>query len=105
MSQIIQFPLTTLQGGHDYDADIDEELASIPPKDRERLRFELIKTIDGYGEYFTQWSLSFPEGCDETLKKQIYDIAHQEHGRKVRMLKDIMRLTAKVLVAEYHLKA
>lgn len=101
MSQIIQFPLNALHGGHDYDSDIDELLATIPPKERERLRFELIKTIDSYGEFFTQWSLSFPEGCDETLKKQIYDIAHQEHGRKVLMLKDIMRLKAQVLVAEY----
>ena len=38
----------------------------------------------------------------ETLKKQIYDLAHQEHGRKIRMLKDIMLLKAKVLVSEFH---
>lgn len=102
MSQIIEFPTANNQLNHDYDADIDEILASIPPKTREKLRFELIKTIDSYDTYFTQWSLSFPEGCDETLKKQIYDLAHQEHGRKIRMLKDIMLLKAKVLVAEYH---
>jgi hypothetical protein len=46
--------------------------------------------------------LNFPEGGDETLKKQIYDQAHQEHGRKIRMLKDIMLLKAKVLVSEFH---
>lgn len=102
MTQIIDFPIPNKQRGHDYDADIEEILASIPAKSREKLRFELIKTIDSYDGYFTQWTLSFPEACDETLKKQIYDLAHQEHDRKIRMLKDIMRLKAKVLVAAYH---
>lgn len=102
MTRIIEFPIANNLRSHDYDADIDEILASIPPKSREKLRFELIKTIDSYDAYFTQWSLSFPETCDETLRKQIYDLAHQEHGRKMRMLKDIMRLKAMVLVSEYH---
>ena len=102
MSQIIDFPVSNNQRNHDYDADIEEVWASIPLKNREKLRFELIKTIDSYDAYFTQWSLNFPEASDETLKKQIYDLAHQEHGRKIRMLKDIMLLKAKVLVAEYH---
>ncbi|WP_374479633.1 hypothetical protein [Zoogloea sp.] len=102
MTQIIDFPVPNNRRNHDYDADIEEILASIPVKSREKLRFELIKTIDSYDGYFTQWSLSFPEACDETLKKQIYDLAHQEHDRKIRMLKDIMRLKAKVLVAAYH---
>lgn len=102
MTHIIEFPIANNLRSHDYDADIDEILASVPPKRREKLRFELIKTIDGYDTYFTQWSLSFPEACDETLRKQIYDLAHQEHGRKIRMLKDIMRLKAMVLVMEYH---
>lgn len=102
MTHIIEFPIANNLRSHDYDADIDEILASVPPKRREKLRFELIKTIDGYDTYFTQWSLSFPEACDETLRKQIYDLAHQEHGRKMRMLKDIMRLKAMVLVSQYH---
>jgi hypothetical protein len=102
MTQIIDFPVPNNQRTHDYDSDIDEILASIPTKHREKLRFELIKTIDSYDVYFTQWTLSFPEACDETLKKQIYDLAHQEHGRKIRMLKDIMLLKAKILVSEYH---
>ena len=102
MTRIIEFPIANNLRSHDYDADIDEILASVPPKSREKLRFELIKTIDGYGANFTQWSLSFPEACDETLRKQIYDLAHQEHGRKMRMLKDIMRLKAMVLVSQYH---
>lgn len=102
MTQIIDFPIPNNQRNHDYDADIEEILASVPLKNREKLRFELIKTIDSYDTYFTQWSLSFPEACDETLKKQIYDLAHQEHGRKIRMLKDIMLLKARVLVSEYH---
>jgi hypothetical protein len=102
MSRIIHFPLANTRQSHDYDADIEVELASVPPGDREKLRFELIKTIDSYDDFFTQWTLDIPEGTDETLKKQIYDIAHQEHTRKVRMLKDIMILKAKVLVTQYH---
>lgn len=102
MSQIIEFPIATNPRSHDYDADIEAALVSIPLKSREKLRFELIRTIDSYDAYFTQWSLSFPKDCDETLKKQIYDLAHQEHGRKIRMLKDIMLLKAKLLVWEYH---
>lgn len=101
MSQIINFPVSNSQRPLDYDADIEEELASIPVKSREKLRFQLIRTINGYDAFFTQWSLNF-DGSDETLKKQIYDQAHQEHSRKIRMLKDIMLLKAKVLVAEYH---
>lgn len=102
MAKIIDFPVLNNQRSHDYDADIEEILASVPFRSREKLRFELIKTIDGYDAYFTQWSLSFPEAGDEALKKQIYDLAHQEHGRKIRMLKDIMLLKAKVLVSDYH---
>jgi len=101
MAQIIEFPIPNNQRSRDYDADIEEILASAPSKSREKLRFELIKMIDSYDACFTPWSLIFPEACDETLKKQIYDLAHQEHGRKIRMLKDIMLLKAKVLVSEY----
>lgn len=101
MSEIIPFPGLSKAQGHDYDGDVDLILAAVPEKQREKIRFELIKTIDGYDTYFTQWSLSIPQDCDETLKKQIYDIAHQEHNRKVRMLKDIMVLKAKVLVGEW----
>jgi hypothetical protein len=102
MSEIIQFPVSSNQQNSDRDAIIDEELMSIPKKDREKLRFELIKTIDSYDAFFTEWSLRLPDDSSDTLKKQIYDIAHQEHDRKMRMLKDIMRLKIKVLVAEYH---
>lgn len=102
MSEIIQFPGSNKQQISDRDAVIDEELKSIPKKDREKLRFELIKTIDSYDDFFTEWALRLPEDCSETLRKQIYDVAHQEHARKMRMLKDIMRLKIKVLVAEYH---
>jgi hypothetical protein len=101
MSEIIQFPISNKQQKSDLDAVIDEALRAIPRKDRENLRFELIKTIDSYDAFFTEWSLSLPEDSNETLRKQIYDIAHQEHDRKIRMLKDIMRLKIKVLVAEY----
>ena len=102
MSEIIQFPVSNNQQSSDRDAVIDEELKSIPKKDREKLKFELIKTIDSYDAFFTEWSLRLPKESTETLRKQIYDIAHQEHDRKMRMLKDIMRLKIKVLVAEYH---
>jgi len=102
MSEIIQFPVSNKHQNSEIDAIIDEELKLIPNKDREKVRFELIKMIDGYGAFFTQWSLNLPETNNETLRKQIYDIAHQEHHRKMRMLKDIMKLKIKVLVAEYH---
>jgi hypothetical protein len=102
MSEIIQFPVSNKQQNSDQDATIEEALKAIPKKDREKLRFELIKTIDSYDGFFTQWSLSLPKDSSETLRKQIYDIAHQEHDRKMRMLKDIIRLKIKVLVAEYH---
>jgi hypothetical protein len=101
MSEIIQFPVSNKQQKSDLDAVIDEALRAIPRTDREKLRFELIKTIDSYDGFFTEWSLSLPEDSNEALRKQIYDIAHQEHDRKMRMLKDIMRLKIKVLVAEY----
>lgn len=101
MSEIIQFPISNKQQNSDIDRVIDEALKSIPKKDREKLRFELLKTIDSYDAFFTEWSLSLPKDSSETLKKQIYDIAHQEHDRKMRMLKDIMKLKIKVLVAEY----
>jgi len=102
MSEIIQFPASNSHPNSDLDAFIDEELKSIPKEDREKIRFELIKMIDSYDAFFTLWSLSLPEKNSETLRKQIYDIAHQEHHRKMRMLKDIMKLKIKVLVTEYH---
>ncbi len=101
MSKIVQFPVSYEQQKSDLDAVIDETLLAVPKNDREKLRFDLIKTIDSYGAFFTEWSLNLPKDGDETLRKQIYDIAHQEHGRKMRMLKDIMQLKIKVLVAEY----
>ena len=102
MSEIVQFPVSHSQPKSDLDAVIDEALKTIPKNDREKLRFELIKTVDSYDGFFTEWSLALPKDGNETLRKQIYDIAHQEHDRKMRMLKDIMRLKIKVLVAEYH---
>lgn len=101
MSEIIQFPVSNKQQISDLDAFINEALRSVPRKDREKLRFELLKTIDSYDVFFTEWSLSLPGDSNETLRKQVYDIAHQEHDRKMQMLKDIMRLKIKVLVAEY----
>jgi len=101
MTKIIQFPISSKQKSSDLEGVIDKALSAIPEKDREKLRFELIKTIDSYDGFFTEWSLQVPESSGETLKKQIYDIAHQEHERKMRMLADIIRLKIKVLVAEY----
>ena len=101
MSKIIQFPGSKKEQTDGLEAVIDRALAVIPENDREKLRFELIKTIDSYDAFFTEWSLSVPEEADETFKKQIYDIAHQEHERKMRMLADIIKLKIKVLVDEY----
>ena len=101
MSKIIQFPVPKKEHSSGLEAVIDKALSAIPEKDREKLKFELIKTIDSYDAFFTQWSLSVTEESSEDLKKQLYDIAHQEHDRKMRMLADIIRLKIKVLVAEY----
>lgn len=102
MSKIIPFPFSKKQQSSDLETVIDIALSDIPKKDREKLRFELVKTIDSYDPYFSEWSLDIPEQGSEAFKKQIYDIAHQEHQRKMRMLADIIRLKIKVLVAEYH---
>lgn len=102
MSEIIQFPTPEKQRNPDLETQIDRMLKTIPARDREKLRFELIKTIDSYDSFFTEWTLTVPEDCGDTLKQQIYDIAHQEHARKMRMLGDIIRLKIKTLVAEYH---
>ncbi len=102
MTKIIQFPIPAKQQSSDLEAVIDDALRGIPKKDQAKLRFELVKTIDSYDAFFTEWSLSVPAESNESLKKQIYDIAHQEHERKMRMLGDIIRLKIKVLAAEYH---
>ena len=102
MSTIIEFPLPKKEQSSDLDAAIDKALVSIPKQDQAKLRFELLKIIDSYDVFFTEWTLTIPEGADETFRKQIYDIARQEHERKMLMLKDIIRLKIQVLVAEYH---
>jgi len=102
MSDVIPFPVQHTHRNTDLDAIIDRTLQSVPEKAREKIRFELIKTVDSYDAFFTQWSLSLPDEGNESLKKQIYDIAHQEHDRKMRMLADIIRLKIQVLVAEFH---
>ncbi len=101
MSEILQFPVKSKQQSSDIDLVIEEALKAIPPRDREKLRFELIKTIDSYDVFFTEWNLTLPQSSEEPFKKQIYDIARQEHERKMLMLKDIMKLKVQVLVAEY----
>lgn len=100
MSEIIHFPVAN-KSSSDVDAIIEEELKTVPRHDREKLRFELVKTIDSYDKFFTEWKISLPKNASETLKKQVFDIARQEHERKMLMLKDIMKLKVKVLVAEY----
>lgn len=102
MSEIIQFPASSPERKSARDAIIDEELKTIPKKEREKIRFEILKTIDSYDDFFSEWNMNLPEDCSESLRKQIYDAAHQEYHRKMLMLRDIMRLKAKVLVAEYH---
>ena len=102
MSKIIEFPKAKKDPKSGLETVIDKALASIPEKDREKLRFELVKTIDHFDGYFSEWTLNVPEESDETFKKQIYDIAHEEHDRKMRMLAEIIRLKIQVLVAEYH---
>jgi hypothetical protein len=102
MSEILQFPGTGKQHGSDVESAIEKALNGLPKPDKEKIRFELIKTIDHYDGFFTVWSLNVPEDADETFKKQIYDIAHQEHARKMQMLDDIVKLKVRLLVAEYY---
>lgn len=106
MSEFIQFPCSSNRQTSERDAAIDEDLKSIPKKAREKIEFELIKLIESYDSFFTEWSLNLPEDCSESLRKQTYDIAHQEHDRKMRMLKDILKLKlkTKVLVSDYYLR-
>lgn len=52
MSEIIHFPASSNQQNQDIDAIIEQELCAIPKQDREKLRFELIKTIDSYDVFF-----------------------------------------------------
>ena len=101
MSNVIQFPFHRKEDKSDLEGVIEKELEKIPAKDREKLKFELIKTIDSYDAFFSQWTLNIPTDGGDDLKKQIYDIAHQEHYRKMRMLADIIQLKIKLLVAEY----
>ena len=101
MSEIIFFPTPEKHQQPELETLIDKELKKLPPRDREKIKFELIKTIDSYDAFFSEWSLDVTSAADENLKKQIYDIAHLEHGRKMRMLSDIIKLKIEVLVAEY----
>jgi hypothetical protein len=101
MSKIIPFPVPKKQQHSDLEGVIDKALSDVPEKDREKLKFERIKTIDSYDSFFTEWSLNAPQESGEELKKQLYDIAHQEHSRKMRMLADIIRLKIQVLVTEH----
>ena len=104
MDNIIEFPNKQQQQRSDLEAIIDKAMEGIPERDREKLKFELIKTIDSYDSFFTTWSLTLPKGGDETMKKQLYDIAHQEHSRKMKMLGDIIRLKIENLVNDYFRK-
>lgn len=102
MSEIIQFPVSSKQDKSDLDVVINEALDTIPESAREKLRFELIKIVDSYDAFFTEWSINLPEDPHDTLRRQIFHIARLEHDRKIRMLKDIVKLKIQVLVAEYH---
>lgn len=102
MAEIIQFPHKSKEDRSGLEAVIDNALKRVPAKDRERLKFELIKTIDSYEGLFTTWKLTIPENANEDFKKEIYDLAMREHASKMRMLADIIRLKIEVLVNEYY---
>ncbi len=102
MGEIVEFPAKHSENRSDLEALIDKAMKGIPEKDREKLKFELIKTIDSYDGFFTTWTLSLPKNAGEKTKKQLYDIAHQEHSRKMAMLADIIRLKIENLVNAYH---
>lgn len=104
MGDIIEFPNLHQENKSDLEALIDKAMNGIPAKDREKLKFQLIKTIDSYDVFFTTWSITLPKGAAEQTKKQLYDIAHQEHSRKMKMLADIIRLKIESLVNDYYQK-
>ncbi|MEW5756129.1 MAG: hypothetical protein AB1810_07470 [Pseudomonadota bacterium] len=101
MSKIINFPMQDKANRSELEKVIDKALANIPERDRKRLKFELIKTIDGYDSFFTEWSISLPKDTDKQTLQQLYDIAHREHARKMRMLADIVKLKIESLVNAY----
>lgn len=101
-NNIIEFPVQQKQNKSGLEAIVDKALSKVPAKDREKLKFELIKTIDSYDAFFTEWSLSMYKDNSEELLKQIYDIARQEHERKMLMLADIIKLKVQTLVDEYY---
>jgi len=103
-NNIIEFPVQKKQNKSGLEAIIDQAISKVPAKDRQKLKFELIKTIDSYDVFFTEWSLSIPKEVNEELVKQIYDIARQEHERKMLMLSDIIKLKIQTLVDEYFLR-
>jgi hypothetical protein len=103
MGEIVEFPAKHKENRSNLEGLIDKAMKGIPEKDRERLKFELIKTIDSYDGFFTTWSITLPKEVEEKTKKQLYDIAHQEHARKMKMLADIIRLKIDNLVNEYKL--
>lgn len=102
MSKIIDFPVKNTKNRSELESLIDQALVAIPARDRERLKFELIKTIDRYDGFFTEWSLQLPKDTDKQTLNQLDDIAHREHGRKLRMLADIIKLKIENLVNAYH---
>lgn len=104
MSNVVFFPIPKKKTKSNLETIIDDKLSEIPKRDREKLKFELLKSIDNYDSFFTEWSLMLPEGVDDQFKEQIYHIARQEHGRKMRMLADIIELKVQVLVDGYYKK-
>ena len=92
MSNIIDFPVKPQQNRSDLEILIDKALKAVPQKNRAKLKFELIKTIDSYESVFSKWILTLPDDTDEELVKQFYAIAQKEHENKVKMLADIIML-------------
>ncbi|GAB1260821.1 hypothetical protein [Aurantivibrio plasticivorans] len=105
MSEILQFPNLTKEKASNLESIIENSLIAIPKGDREKLKFGLVKTIDSYSSFFTEWSLTIPGDCSETLEKEINEIAQQEHDRKMILLTDIIRLKVHALVTEYQQRA
>lgn len=101
VDNIIEFPLKEKPRQPELDQIIAQALQGIPSKHREKLKFELIKTIDSYDSLFTEWKVNLPKETDPALIKQLYQLAHQEHGRKMRLLADIIKLKLENLVASY----
>ena len=70
MSDFIPFQVRNREQSSDLEVLIDQELQQVPRKDREKLRFELIKTIDSYDAFLPNGICPFQNRPRKPLKSR-----------------------------------